>query len=130
MVFFIKNDQLGAIANTHVAFADQLEAGVRDPVCKALAKLFSYAVDFPKTGYVARVPKEVRIEKYPDFMLKPDKPSYASHRIIGTLFREIKAVMNDGVSEDFSGNILVNSEFLIPGYRVKTLSNFFLNYCV
>jgi ERCC4-related helicase len=120
MVFFIENDKLGAIANTHVAFADQLEAGVRDPACKALAKLFSYAVDFAKTGYVASIPKEVRVEKFPDFMMKPHKPSYASHRIIGTLFREIKAIINEDVSDDFSGNILVNSEFLTPGYEVKT----------
>ena len=125
MIFFIRNDQLGAIANTHVAFADQLEAGVRDPACMALAKLFSLAVDFPKTGYVARIPKEVRIEKYPDFMQKADKPSYASHRIIGSLFREIKAVMNEEISENFDGNVLINNEFLSPGYEVNRLHVFF-----
>lgn len=117
MVFFIKNDQLGTIANTHVAFSDQLEDGVRDPACMALARLFSLAVDFPKTGFVAKVPKEVRVKKYPDFMQKLDKPSYVSHRIIGTLFREIKAVMNEEIPDDLARDVRINRKFLVAGYE-------------
>ena len=120
MVFFIKNDKLGVIANTHVAFADQFKEGVRDPACMALAKLFSFAVDFPKTGYIAEIPKEIRIEKYPDFMQKSDVPSYASHRIIGKLFREIKAIMNEEIPEDSYEGIPINKELLTPGYQVTT----------
>ena len=118
MVFFIRNDQLGAIANKHVAFADQLADGVRDPACMALARLFSLAVDFPKTGFVSKVPKEVRIEKFPDFMQKYDKPSYTSHRIIGTLYREIKAIMSEEIPAELVGDILFKKEFLVPGYEV------------
>lgn len=119
MVHFIKNDRLGAIANTHVAFVDQLADGVRDPACMALARLFSLAVDFPKTGFVASIPKEVRIEKYPDFMQKFDKPSYASHRIIGKLYREIRAIMSEEMQDD-KGDVCatINEEFLVPGYEV------------
>lgn len=119
MVFFIKNDRLGAIANTHVAFADQYVDGVRDPACMALARLFSLAVDFPKTGFVAIIPKEIRIEKYPDFMQKNDKPSYASHRIIGKLYREIKAVMNEEIPDNSKAEIPINKSMLTPGYEVK-----------
>ena len=121
MVFFIQNDQLGAIANTHVAFADQLPDGVRDPACVALSKLFSLAVDFPKTGFVAKIPKEVRVEKYPDFMQKYDKPTYASHRIIGKLFREIRAVMSEEISENLSGANILDKNRLVPGYEVRII---------
>ncbi|MBA0873900.1 hypothetical protein Goshw_008838, partial [Gossypium schwendimanii] len=55
-----------------------------------LAKLFSIAVDFPKTGVPAEIPQELRVKEYPDFMEKPDKPSYHSHNVIGKLFREVK----------------------------------------
>ena len=49
-VGFIKMDQLGIISNTHLALADKRPLGVRDPDCVELAKMFSLAVDFPKTG--------------------------------------------------------------------------------
>ena len=51
-VNFIEVDQLGRIANMHVALADSSEDGVRNPMCIELAKIFSLAVDFPKTGEI------------------------------------------------------------------------------
>lgn len=120
-VDFIRNDQLGTIANSHVAFSDQLPLGVRDPTCTALARLFALAVDFPKTGFVAKVPKEVRVEKYPDFMQKFDKPAYVSHRIIGKLFREIRAIMFEGSDIDLHHSFTENyidKDLLYPGYEV------------
>ena len=51
-------------------------------------------------------------------MQKSDKPSYASHRIIGKLFREIKAVMTEEIREDSYECIPLNKEFLIQGYEV------------
>ena len=41
-----------------------------------LAKLFSIAVDFPKTGVPAEIPHEPHDKEYPDFMEKPHKPTY------------------------------------------------------
>jgi hypothetical protein len=130
MLFFIKNDQLGSIANTHVAFADQFSAGVRDPACVSLAKLFSLAVDFPKTGFVARIPKQVRVTKYPDFMQKPDKPSYSSHCVIGRLFREVKAVASEKIPETAAKNIALNDKFLVPGFEVKFNYSCLKLYCI
>jgi hypothetical protein len=49
-VDFIEVDQLGRLANAHVAISDFSPLGVKDPRCIDLAKLFSEAVDFPKTG--------------------------------------------------------------------------------
>ena len=50
LLCFIEVDQLGRIANAHLALSDSSPLGVKDPKCIELAKLFSSAVDFPKTG--------------------------------------------------------------------------------
>ena len=54
----------------------------------------SYAVDFPKTGFMAEMPPEMqhnnRALSYPDFMQKDHKNSYVSTMIIGKM--EVLAV--------------------------------------
>ena len=60
--------------------------------CVELAKLFSIAVDFPKTGVPAEIPANLRVKEYPDFMEKPDKTTYQSGNVIGKLFREVKDI--------------------------------------
>ena len=117
--FFHKNDQLGAIANTHVAFADQFVDGVRDPACMALARLFSLAVDFPKLVTLPLSRKKFESKSIPISCRKRIKPSYASHRIIGKLFREIKAVMNEEILKILVEDISINTELLVPGYEVN-----------
>ncbi|KAE9452333.1 hypothetical protein C3L33_15759, partial [Rhododendron williamsianum] len=62
-----------------------------DP-CLRLAKLYSIAVDFPKTGVPAEIPRDLRVQDYPDFMEKPDKTFYKSECVIGKLFRAAKDV--------------------------------------
>ncbi|XP_057962937.1 RNA-dependent RNA polymerase 1-like [Malania oleifera] len=87
---YIVNDSLGTIANAHTVFADrELERAMSNP-CLELAALFSVAVDFPKTGLPAEIPSHLHVREYPDFMEKPNKPTYESHRVIGKLFREVK----------------------------------------
>nr|BAV17947.1 RNA-dependent RNA polymerase [Chenopodium pallidicaule] len=87
---YIINDSLGRIANAHTAFADREHAKAMSSPCIQLAQLFSIAVDFPKTGIPAVTPPSLKVKEYPDFMEKPDKPTYESHNIIGKLFREVK----------------------------------------
>ncbi|EOY01384.1 RNA-dependent RNA polymerase 1 isoform 1 [Theobroma cacao] len=87
---YIVNDSLGIIANAHTVFADREPRKAMSSECKWLAKLFSIAVDFPKTGVPAEIPQELRVKEYPDFMEKPDKPTYQSYNVIGKLFREVK----------------------------------------
>ncbi|XP_042500578.1 probable RNA-dependent RNA polymerase 1 [Macadamia integrifolia] len=87
---YIVNESLGIIANAHTVFADREPSMARSDNCIELAKLFSIAVDFPKTGVPAEIPDHLRVKEYPDFMEKLDKPTYESPRVIGKLFREIK----------------------------------------
>ncbi|GLT27746.1 hypothetical protein SLA2020_027210 [Shorea laevis] len=87
---YIVNDSLGIIANAHTVFADKERAKAMSEPCIELAKLFSIAVDFPKTGVPAEIPSNLYVKEYPDFMEKPDKPTYESRNVIGKLFREVK----------------------------------------
>ncbi|KAL4575651.1 hypothetical protein LXL04_022502 [Taraxacum kok-saghyz] len=89
---YIVNDSLGIIANAHTVFADrEIQKAMAKP-CVELAKLFSIAVDFPKTGVPAEIPQNLRVKEYPDFMEKPDKTTYESHNVIGKLFRKVKHI--------------------------------------
>jgi len=66
--------------------------GPRSEQCLILAELHSVAVDFPKTGVPAEIPKTVRVPSdvgYPDFMEKKNKTEYKSQRVIGKLYRRI-----------------------------------------
>jgi RNA-dependent RNA polymerase len=86
---YMVNDNLGIIDNAHKVFADDSErGGAMSDECIELAKLHSIAVDFPKTGVAVEIPYHLRPKKYPDFMEKPDKPTYESQSVIGKLFRE------------------------------------------
>uniref|UniRef100_A0A0A9DRF2 RNA-dependent RNA polymerase n=1 Tax=Arundo donax TaxID=35708 RepID=A0A0A9DRF2_ARUDO len=87
---YIVNESLGIIANAHVVFADKEHRKAKSEPCIELAKLFSVAVDFPKTGVPAQIPPELYVKEYPDFMEKLDKATYVSEGVIGKLYREIK----------------------------------------
>ncbi|XP_041006286.1 probable RNA-dependent RNA polymerase 1 [Juglans microcarpa x Juglans regia] len=89
---YIVNDNLGIIDNAHVVFADRERKKAMSPKCMELAMLHSIAVDFPKTGIVAEIPRYLRVKEYPDFMEKPNRKSYKSKSVIGKLFREVKDI--------------------------------------
>ncbi|KAK7310134.1 hypothetical protein RJT34_07433 [Clitoria ternatea] len=89
---YLVKDKLGIIASAHTVFADKDPEKAMSPSCIELAKLHSIAVDFAKSGMPAEIPAHLRVEEYPDFMEKPDKPSYQSNSIIGKLYREVKNV--------------------------------------
>ncbi|GLT61940.1 hypothetical protein SLA2020_346100 [Shorea laevis] len=91
-VNYIVNDSLGIIANAHTVHADREPSKAMSGPCIELAKLFSIAVDFPKTGVPAVIPQSLHVKEYPDFMEKPDKPTYESPNVIGMLFREVKDI--------------------------------------
>ncbi|KAK4384129.1 RNA-dependent RNA polymerase 1 [Sesamum angolense] len=58
---YIVNDSLGIISNAHTVFADKEESMALSESCLALARLFSIAVDFPKTGVPAEIPSHLRL---------------------------------------------------------------------
>lgn len=95
---YIVNDSLGIIANAHTVFADKKSEKAMAEPCVDLAKLFSIAVDFPKTGVPAVIPPHLYVKEYPDFMEKPDKPTYVSHNVIGKLFREVQGISSSAGS--------------------------------
>ncbi|KAI9490301.1 RNA dependent RNA polymerase-domain-containing protein [Zychaea mexicana] len=88
---YIINDNLGMIANAHMALADSSPDGACANECIELAYLHSVAVDFPKTGVIAELSDTLRAKWYPDFMEKIDKPVYKSTKILGKLYREVDA---------------------------------------
>jgi RNA-dependent RNA polymerase len=115
MIDFIKNDQLGVIANSHVAHVDQRELGVRDPLCRLLAGMFALAVDFPKTGFVAKIPDDSKVQCYPDFMQKHHLPTYESSNIIGKMFRKCREIVKINASTSLP--VAINEAFLVDGFE-------------
>ncbi|XP_072033129.1 uncharacterized protein [Amphiura filiformis] len=90
MANYIKNDNVGLIANAHLAQADR--NGIFSQVCMSIAKKFSKAVDFAKTGYSPDLGKGERPYMYPDFMGKLDKSTYRSSKILGHLYRQCRQI--------------------------------------
>ncbi|KAG9231703.1 putative RNA-dependent RNA polymerase 1 [Amylocarpus encephaloides] len=94
-VRYMKNDSLPTIAHAHLAQADYLDQGVKDPRCIELARLHSKAVDYVKTGHPAEMPKALRPRKWPHYMEKKHKPKdaiYHSEKILGQLYDKVQSV--------------------------------------
>ncbi|GAA5806842.1 hypothetical protein MFLAVUS_000190 [Mucor flavus] len=88
-VNYISHDNLGQIANAHLATADKSDVGARDGKCLLLALLHPDAVDFPKSGKAADITRDLVVQVFPDFMQKKDKESYESKKVLGRIFRAI-----------------------------------------
>lgn len=92
---FMKSDQLGRIANAHLACAEQqlLSGCTRHDTCARLVQLHSTAVDFAKTG-VPVDPDELNTLvcglRYPDYMGKPKGDSFASTSAVGSIWRHAR----------------------------------------
>lgn len=68
---YIVNDQLGRIADGHLALADASPQLANDDRCMQLVELHSTAVDFAKTGVPVdpeKVSKLLRGVQFPDYM--------------------------------------------------------------
>jgi RNA-dependent RNA polymerase len=121
--FFVKhivNDNLGQISNAHVVHVDLGDDNARSANCKELARLFSLAVDFPKTGVPATIPYLLRPDRYPDFMEKEDKEMYKSHKIIGKLFRSVKEASSENITSQISQDLIresYDSALMVLGYE-------------
>lgn len=86
---YVIDDNLGIIADSHMAFADQEPNMAKSSKCLRLAELHSIAVDFAETGVPVQIPIDLFPKKYPDFMEKEDKESYESASILGKLYRYV-----------------------------------------
>ncbi|KAF8790403.1 putative RNA-dependent RNA polymerase 1 like protein [Argiope bruennichi] len=88
---YIFNDKVGLIASSHLVWADQIKQGIFSDLCIHLAKQYSLALDFAKSGRAVPKLPEDRVNKYPDFMQKLDrKKTYLSPNALGILFRSCK----------------------------------------
>ena len=115
VVDYIRSDQLGVIDNAHKALADLEKGGVESKICLHLAELHSLAVDAPKTGKWPQMPKMAPLQKYPDFMMKSDKASYPSDKLLGKLYRRCRK-FKDTVSEKHMQKMRVDSSFLLSDH--------------
>ena len=115
VVDYIRSDQLGVIDNAHKALADVEKGGVESEICLHLAELHSLAVDAPKTGKWPQMPKMKPLKKYPDFMMKSDKASYPSDKLLGKLYRRCRK-FKDIASEKHCQKMRVDSSFLRSGH--------------
>ncbi|KAF9547522.1 hypothetical protein EC957_008359 [Mortierella hygrophila] len=115
--FFVQyavSDNLGLIANAHLAQSDWLNEGPKHQKCLRLAQLHSDAVDFPKSGKPAEITPDLRPKKYPDFMEKAPDRTYKSKRVIGRIYREC-AGTESFVPKDYRQSF--NEAMLIEGYE-------------
>jgi RNA-dependent RNA polymerase len=94
-VRYMKNDSLPQIAHAHLAQADQLPNGAKNPKCIQLAHLHSKAVDYVKSGHAAEMPKELQPRRWPHFMEKKHKRKdqlYESTTILGQLYNQVERI--------------------------------------
>ena len=117
---YIRSDQLGVIDNAHKAHADHQAQGVESEKCLLLAEAHSLAVDAPKTGVWPNVMAlDLRLDQYPDFMMKADKPSYKSNKLLGKLYRACRAFKRNAeqsLPTDIQRPVL-DRAFVVQGYK-------------
>ncbi|XP_021360712.1 uncharacterized protein LOC110455096 isoform X2 [Mizuhopecten yessoensis] len=124
---YINNDQLGVIANAHVVHADLKDIFCEE--CTNLCKMHSDAVDFPKTGVVPQMATNLRPDKYPDFMMKSDKPRYTSANILGKLYRQCRS-LEQAHSRTYNVDLLKQAPVADPGIIYPGYEKFMESACL
>jgi hypothetical protein len=82
---FVNNNNLGLIADAHLAHSDNNKKGADGDLPKLLAKKFSLAVDAPKTGAKIILSEEEEAKQFPHYMGRENK-SYHSTHVLGKLY--------------------------------------------
>jgi len=120
-VNFIRYDQLGRVANLHLAWADFSKDGVFSQECESLAKLHSIAADFPKSGKRVVIPSHLkRLKVRPDFMCPySNHKTYASPKLLGKMYRRVvneekyvnqsTSAHSNGRNSDYDHDLLLHS---------------------
>eukprot|EP00601_Ochromonadales_sp_CCMP2298_P000870 CAMPEP_0173169110 /NCGR_PEP_ID=MMETSP1141-20130122/522_1 /TAXON_ID=483371 /ORGANISM="non described non described, Strain CCMP2298" /LENGTH=1289 /DNA_ID=CAMNT_0014090901 /DNA_START=267 /DNA_END=4138 /DNA_ORIENTATION=+ len=112
-VHFIQNDQMGRIANAHLAHSDTEVGGVHSQICLELAQLHSTAVDFQKTGIPAVFDGDYKVHSYPDFMENEVHTTHASQRVLGRFYRAVGDSMREAAQSDVP--VRLNPALVFPG---------------
>lgn len=117
-VNYISCDNLGQIANAHLATADQSPQGARDGKCILLAQLHSEAVDFPKSGKPANLPQDLIVKSFPDFMQKKDKETYESKKVLGRIYRAIDKSDYQNYQSTLTDETEYDTRLRVPGMEL------------
>lgn len=115
---YLSSDSLGILSNRHLACCALHKPN--HPHSLRLAEIISQAVDFPKTGVLPKIPKNIKIDRYPEFMENKHKESFVSNSSIETMHRQVKDVWKIHSTwqeklEDEPVNI--DQDFLIRGHE-------------
>ncbi|XP_054164765.1 uncharacterized protein LOC128962416 [Oppia nitens] len=85
---YIICNNVGVLANAHLANADLKDKGIFDDICMKLAHKYAVSLDFAKTGQTEELETKERPKLYPDFMEKfAQKRSYLSNKTLGQIYR-------------------------------------------
>jgi RNA-dependent RNA polymerase len=104
---YMRNDFLGRIAHAHLGWADDHYEGLRSNQCLELANLHSQAVDYPKTGRPAKLPRALDRFEWPHFMEKKGGKEYHSKKVLGRLYDKVDRVrFMPNYRGQFDGRIL------------------------
>ncbi|KAK0422300.1 hypothetical protein QR680_007494 [Steinernema hermaphroditum] len=125
-ISYIEQDSIGTIANSFLVMSDLY--GIDSPVCIAIAKKHSLAVDFPKTGKppekLSRRPRNgmppEQPDRFPDFMERDNAPAYISSSLNGQLYRrakEIDGVLAQAMDRQLSSAILEDPDLIVEGFE-------------
>ncbi|GFT66361.1 RNA-dependent RNA polymerase 1 [Trichonephila clavipes] len=88
---YIQNDNIGVLANAHLAWADVHSQGIFSKVCMDIAKKYPLVLDFAKSGYTCYLGSGEKPKLYPDFMEKGAiNNSYKSKNALGYLYRAVR----------------------------------------
>eukprot|EP00798_Chlamydomonas_sp_ICE-L_P010051 gene10051-7944_t len=120
-VDYMKNDNLGFIANAHLRLADSSADGALNPLCLELAQLHSRAVDYNKTGVPATISQALcdilKQVPYPDFMEPVGREVVESQKVLGVIYRKAKQ------SAEQNNRILQTQGFEQEAYEVLNAYN-------
>ena len=118
---YLQNDFLGRIAHAHLGAADFLDLGVESEECLKLLHLHSMAVDYPKTGIPAIMPRELERTDWPHYMEKKSK-SYHSYKVLGNLYDAVKLKGFEPCYDHKFDERILNS--MIPSDDIKQQASF------
>ena len=120
---YIVLNNVGLIANAHLANADREKEGIFSPVCMSLAEKYAMSLDFAKSGTIKTMDWNEKPNIYPDFMEKfSRKRTYLSKKTLGQLYRLCDRYGLGVLSNSSKMQILVepNNQLLVEDWEPFT----------
>eukprot|EP01129_Flabellula_baltica_P002968 TRINITY_DN12837_c0_g1_i1.p1 TRINITY_DN12837_c0_g1~~TRINITY_DN12837_c0_g1_i1.p1 ORF type:complete len:1060 (+),score=194.76 TRINITY_DN12837_c0_g1_i1:118-3297(+) len=115
IIDFMQNNNLGYLCTIHLAIADK--EGIDHYKCLQLHQLATTAVDFPKSGVKAVLPRDLSKNlSYPNYMEKPKEISFESRSVLGKLYNEFKSDLSQN-SVDPTRDKEIDPDLIYPGFE-------------